>query len=78
MFPEQMELMSRERQDAFLQAAEQRRMLKLVAAQQATRPTSTERMRCWLGVHLVNWGMKLQGAHLTYTPQYSRSEPCNC
>lgn len=78
MFPELIELAARERQVAFQQAAEKRRLLKSLKPQQANEPTTPRSIRCWLGVHLVDWGMKLQGYRLETTPSYRASEPCNC
>ncbi|MFN8493262.1 MAG: hypothetical protein U0350_37035 [Caldilineaceae bacterium] len=77
MFPELVEWVARERQAAFQQAAEQRRLLKLLAAEQINQPNGTARLRCWLGVHLVDWGMKLQGYRLEAPTLYRESEPCN-
>ena len=78
MFPELIEWVARERQAAFQQAAEKRRLLKSLKTQQANEPAIPWRMRCWLGVHLVDWGMKLQGYRLETTPSYRANEPCNC
>jgi hypothetical protein len=77
MFPDQMEFVARERRQAFLEAAEQYRLRKIVAAQQTTGDTTTWHLRCWLGAQLVEWGFKLQGYRVASLPQLPEREPCN-
>jgi hypothetical protein len=77
VFPDQMEFVARERRQAFLEAAEQYRLRKRVAAQQANQATMTGQMRCWLGTQLVKWGFQLQGYRGTALPQPPKYEPCN-
>lgn len=78
MFPEPIEWVARERRAAFQEAAEKRRLLRSLKENHANKPTTTWSMRCWLGVHLVDWGMKLQGYRLEATTPYPATEPCNC
>jgi hypothetical protein len=69
MFPNQMEAVAREQRQTFLEAAEQYRLRKIVAAQQTTNDTITQQIRCWLGAQLVAWGFQLQGYRVAVLPQ---------
>jgi hypothetical protein len=77
MIPNQMEFLGRDRWQTLLEAAEQHRLLKRVAAQQAHQAITIGQMRCWLGTQLVKWGFKLQGYRGTALPQLPACEPCN-
>ena len=77
MFPEQIEIMAHAHRQALLQEAEQRRMLKLLPAQQTSSDAPTWRLRCWLGAHLVDWGLKLQGCRTAATPYFIESKSYN-
>jgi hypothetical protein len=74
MFPAQMEAVACERQQTFLDAAEQYRLRKIVAAQQTTNDTITQHLRCWLGAQLVAWGFQLQGYRVAALPQLPEHE----
>jgi hypothetical protein len=75
MIPFEMEFLGRERQQTFLQAAEQHRLLKRVTAQPANQATTIGQLRCWLGTQLVKWGFKLQGYRGTALPLPPQYEP---
>ena len=54
----QMEFLTYERQRGFLAEAAARRLANNCVA---GRPALAQRIRCWLGTHLVHWGSALQG-----------------
>jgi hypothetical protein len=70
MFPEQIKIMAHVHQQVLLQEAEQRRILKRLRAQQTSTDASTGRVRYWLGAHLVDWGLKLQGCRTAAMPHF--------
>ena len=72
-----MEFWARERQQTLLEVAEQHRLLKRVAAQQANQTTTTRQLRCWLGIRLVKLGFQLQGYRGPLLPQLPECEPSN-
>ena len=74
MFPNQMEAVAREQRQTFLEAAEQYRLCKIVAAQQTANDTITQHIRGWLGAQLVAWGIQLQGYRVAALPQLLKHE----
>jgi hypothetical protein len=67
---QQLEFLTYERQQTFLEEAEQRRLQKTLPA---PRRRSVQAMMRWFGVHLVRWGDRLvwQGLRLQGEPSPS-------
>jgi hypothetical protein len=78
MSPELLEFVARERYQALLQDAEKKRLYKMLPSQESNTTKAAEWMKCWLGIHMVALGLKLQGANIAALPQLTKSEPTNC
>ncbi|CAN5507009.1 hypothetical protein BH10CHL1_BH10CHL1_11210 [soil metagenome] len=77
MMPQLIELVAQERYQALLQEAEQRRLVKLLSPQASMSIPGLQWLRYWLGVHMVVWGLKLQGISLGAAPQLPEHKPYN-
>ena len=77
MMPQLIELVAQARYQALLQAAEQRRLVKLLSPQASMAIPGRQRLCYWLGIHMVVWGLKLQGVSLVAAPQWPEHKPYN-
>lgn len=74
MLPDPMYASAQLRMQAYLQEAEERRLLKSAAKlEQSTRLAS--QFQLWLGNQLVKWGVRLQHAHAASMPQFPKRKP---
>jgi len=60
MFPSGIEFIMRERQKAFIQEAEQRRLINMLQRQKLNEPKAYKKVTSWVGFKMVMWGAKLQ------------------
>ncbi len=75
MMPQLIEIIARERYQALLQEAEQKRLAKMLPPKASTATKIMEQVSYWLGTCLVVWGLKLQGVRVVAVPQLSNHKP---
>jgi hypothetical protein len=72
---QQLEFLTYERQQIFLEEAEQRRLQNALPAPRHRWHRSVQSMMCWFGIRLVRWGDRLVWQGLRLQGEFSSSLP---
>ena len=72
MFPVSIERIVEERRKDLLREAEHMRLLNSLQRQRPNEPKRVRKAANWLGVKLVEWGLKLQNCYNPESPSQAR------